>query len=395
MMSALRPHQRRALLWGLAFTLTIISQVYLLPKVIDVSDGQDFRLIWLAGEVWMSGENPYSEDFNLTYLVHFGSQRASHFWVYPPYWYTVSTALNQLEFREAVLIWNLVSYAALWGGAISLVSALEAVGYRVGMPSVLIIGSIASLLQATPFSIALGQTSLLLFIGVSLFIVGSLREKLLFVVIGLLLAMLKPQVGVLLLTFSVVNRRLQPAAVLVLAILSVASLPAIYVGGFIETVFGFIENIISYNASDAVANLPEHLLGVQKMLSIANFDVSSLILILISVFLIAIAKFFYKDGPQTLHITILLALLGSGLHTYDLTIIICLIPFIVLYGWRVVFYIVGFLLIVRAGNLASVLSIPAFDSEIFPGSIHATLGLVLFTIAGLGVRTDSYFMTKT
>src|SRR6187399_3439488 len=58
--------------------------LYLVPKVLSISilhvgsqDYFDFQLIWRAGQVWASGQNPYTS---------VGSVAPST-WFYPPYWY--------------------------------------------------------------------------------------------------------------------------------------------------------------------------------------------------------------------------------------------------------------------------------------------------------------------
>ena len=125
----------------------------------------------------MSGNNPYSEAFNFFYFEHFGSQRASHFWVYPPYWFVPAAGLSKLEFEAAVLIWNLSGYLALWVGVASMIFALRLKESQTMMPYVLILVAVASLQQAAPFALSLGQSSLIVFLGVAFFITGVLCER--------------------------------------------------------------------------------------------------------------------------------------------------------------------------------------------------------------------------
>ena len=105
-------------------------------------------------------------------------------------------------------------------------------------------------------------------------------------------------------------------------------MPAILVGGFTGTVNGFIDNLAAYNSSGAVANLPKHLIGFQKLFSLVGVSLPSLPIILGSVVGIVAA---WAIGIKELHllqITTLLAILASGLQTYDLSLALCLLPFL-------------------------------------------------------------------
>ena len=98
---------------------------------------------------------------------------------------------------------------------------------------------------------------------------------------------------------------------------------------------GFIDNLAAYNISGAAANLPEHLVGFQKLLSLVGVSIPSLPIILGSVVGIVAAWATGIKGLHLLQMTALLAVLASGLHTYDLSLVICLLPFLAgVRGWR-------------------------------------------------------------
>ena len=65
------------LLWGIGWFLQCFPKPTYCPRYLMSQTVSFFRLIWLAGEVWMSGNNPYSEAFNFFYFEHFGSKHAS------------------------------------------------------------------------------------------------------------------------------------------------------------------------------------------------------------------------------------------------------------------------------------------------------------------------------
>lgn len=370
------------LFWAVALGLAALSQAYLLPKVFDVSDAQDFRLIWLAGDIWADGENPYSAVLDARYEPLFGERRPSHFWVYPPYWYPISTLLGGLSFPDAALVWNLANAVFLWAGAAGLVLAIGPRDSRRAGAMVLLLGAVASFLQATPITIALGQTSLVLFCGVAFFVAGVRRNLSVLVMLGLVLTMLKPQVGVLLLVVAGLDRHTRAPAALALMALALAALPGVVSVGLAETIAGFAAQLGAYNSTGAVANLPEHLVGLQKILSLLHIEISSTPLILAALVGLVIAHVLGVGQDGLLLLAVLAALFATGLHTYDLTLVLTVLPFAAGLGRpAMAVCLVGFALIARPGNLAAILSAGSVDSTIFPGSLHATVGLVLIGLA--------------
>jgi len=70
--------------------VALLGLVYLAPKGISISGvgGMDFRDIWVAGQIWAAGEDPYGSSFAAEYLAAFGYDRGE-IWLYPPYWYPI------------------------------------------------------------------------------------------------------------------------------------------------------------------------------------------------------------------------------------------------------------------------------------------------------------------
>ena len=76
--------------------------LYLAPKVLSIlnvrqQDYFDFELIWRAGTIWASGQNPYD----------------SATWFYPPYWYPLIVPFGLLPFQSALTIWKLINFSLL------------------------------------------------------------------------------------------------------------------------------------------------------------------------------------------------------------------------------------------------------------------------------------------
>jgi hypothetical protein len=49
----------------------------------------DFRLVWLAGRLWLAGESPYGPSFARNYVELFGPS-INMYWSYPPSWFPIS-----------------------------------------------------------------------------------------------------------------------------------------------------------------------------------------------------------------------------------------------------------------------------------------------------------------
>lgn len=360
-----------------------VSQIYILPKVLDVSNGSDFRLIWLAGNLWNSGADPYSIAFDRLYAESFGMQLPSHFWVYPPYWILPAVTFGSMRFEAALLAWNLLSWCAILFSAFCLATAM-----RPGSPLrmvvlVLALIAAASMIQATPYAISIGQTSSILLAGTAMVVCGYLRRWPVMLCAGLVLAMLKPQAGLLLLAFAATQGWTVRPALVAVGLIAIGTVPAFLVTGLVETLTGFLGNVARYNGSGADANLPEHLVGLQKLLAFGGISVSSTPLVLISAAGIAVAGLARMDGRILLQWSIVLILLMSGLHTYDLALALCLLPFATAGSWRGWVMLAGAVLVFRPPTLALMLPVGALDSDIFLGSFHATIALILFACAAL------------
>jgi len=94
-------------------TFALIATFYLSSKIFSYEDGLDFRLLWLSGQVWANGGNPYDGEFITAYKLIFGDGPVSHFWVYPPSWSIITIPLSLLSFKQALLAWNVLNFLML------------------------------------------------------------------------------------------------------------------------------------------------------------------------------------------------------------------------------------------------------------------------------------------
>ena len=91
--------------------------------------------------------------------------------------------------------------------------------------------------------------------------------------------------------------------------------------------------------------------------------------------------FFFRNSDNLLALTIICVLAFGGLHSYDVTLALGLVPLV-----TTPLLFVGLLLLFRPGNLANVIPVPQ-DSWIFQESIYATFAILILLLAWLSPIT--------
>src|SRR5690349_20664197 len=92
-------------LWLLALW-ACLGLVYLSPKLLSAlnvgpQDYFDFEQIWLAGKLWVSGQNPYLPPVIPVVPYDGSSALTASTWFYPPYWYPLIVPFGLLPFKIA------------------------------------------------------------------------------------------------------------------------------------------------------------------------------------------------------------------------------------------------------------------------------------------------------
>ena len=64
----------------------------------------DFRYIWVAGDVWAAGLNPYSQDYAIAGARSFPNGYPVNIWVYPFHWYLPARAVAERQAQKWVAI---------------------------------------------------------------------------------------------------------------------------------------------------------------------------------------------------------------------------------------------------------------------------------------------------
>lgn len=397
----------RVLRIAACIAILVISISYLIFKTYQVSDrpGFDFKYIWLAGDLWLEGANPYGSEY-----MHEGELRISQghvpiMWVYPPSWWPIATPFGFLDLYSANVVWNtaniiliIITSAMLSSLAVRNFSSCRKSDqnrsgklqtFLVFCPLVFLIAT----LEATGILFSVGQTTLLICLGVTMMLWGRIHNIIWVGALGLALVMLKPQIGLpfaLLSVFDKIGRKTIFPAILISAGFAA---PA-----FIQTptvLLDFLDNLLAYDGFTD-ANLPQSMTGARLLIwelsaiDIGNIKATVLTLVAISMLCLGPTRVTYANDPDIMSwkvfaLSTAVIIAFAPLHIYDFVLIVVALPFLVSVKWpeRTV-AITGMLMIWRSENLAALTAFHSQDNDIFPGSRLAMIGAMLFFLGILG-----------
>jgi len=251
--------------------VAVIGFAYLAKKAfIDPFNGVDFRYLWAAGRIWSEGKNAYGPLYSTLFAETFGY--AGYPWFYPPNWFFVAVPLSLLPVIKAELVWRCVNFA--------LISATLGLGFgilrrcrpqRELLIEFMILAAYVFCLQATSIVVSIGQTTVIPTLGLMLLAFGTSYRRPVSSILGLMLLALKPQFAVapviLLFALGIGRREIVIGIILTL----IACLPALLVGGPVETALGFWNNLKQY------PDLPMFTIGLDHLFpGAASTQVSSI-----------------------------------------------------------------------------------------------------------------------
>jgi hypothetical protein len=367
---------------------------YLAQKSVLSGDPEiDFKYLWFAGKLWNAGINPYSEEFVRQGAALFEHTHALQGWLYPPSWWALSAGLAVFDLETAVLVWRSLGALLVLAGTWLLVEAARpALAVSRVAAAGLVLGYTACM-QATPMALALGQTSLLVYFGAACLAFGMLRERRAFVVAGLAVLLLKPQVGVIAVAVLAASPARRIAVAQALALSALLAVPAFWIAGVVPTVSGYARELALHASLEV--NAPPNTTGIRHL----AFDVfgADLSAAAASALGLAVALGVSLALGRTaarpaLVLTIAGVLALAPLHEYDLVlaaplVAVCLsteIPD----ALRWVFA-AGLLVVFRSANLATALGWSDGTLPYFPGSHLVSLaGVAMFAaqVASLAWR---------
>lgn len=402
----LSPVLARRITLCLSLLMCAMALAYLLLKITQLSSlpaGYDFRFIWVAGDMWHAGINPYGP----TYLAHGEANidvgHVPVLWPYPPTWWVFATPLGALDLNTANVVWNIFGLGIVIAMCGLLTSAFttafpersqmlaEFTGGQIYIPLFSVLFFLLAILEATAILFSVGQTTLVAGLGITLMLWGRVSGRFFFDALGLTLVLLKPQIGapfvVLYLLFDAQSRKVVLMAILLSVLLT---LPSLFTAP--GTILDFFRNLAAYDGF-TIANLPQSMTGLRLIIwEFTGLDIGSSAATVIT--LVIILALCY--GPTRLtraidaneHSWQVFGLASAAivalapLHIYDFVLLAA--PLALLFRGRIVsilFAGLGALLIWRSENLVDVWAFHVEGVEIFPSSRLATIGALLFLVA--------------
>ncbi len=381
-----------------------LSIGYLLLKTTQFSvyPGFDFRYIWLAGDLWADGINPYAETYQPEGEARIADGHVPIKWVYPPTWWLIATPFGLVGLEQAFLLWSLVNI-----GLVLAISGVLSQAYLRAAPAstqwlsewtgaytgALIFSALClflGILEATGIHFAVGQTSFIITMGISLMLYGRVTSRRYVEALGLIIVLLKPQIGgpfaVLLFLLDQESRKTVLLAAIGSAILAIPALiqdPSV--------ISGFLGNLLAYD-DFTDANKPLSTTGIRLLIfELFSFDTGNMIataLALVVLVGLSCGPYRIARAPDaSVHAVQVLALSTAvitafaPLHVYDLVLIAVALPILLYANWKDwIIPGLGLLIVLREENLANITGFHSPDVEIFPGSRLATLGAIVFLV---------------
>jgi hypothetical protein len=355
---------KKKLLLGFSVSLIACALAYLIMKaVFDRSDTVDFKYIWLAGDFWRTGLNPYGPDYVAAGERIFVGSNRPPFWPYPPNWWPIATATAMWPYGISLKIWRVFSAFCLIGGSAILIRALRQAGHVLTPLRHAAYAVFVGASSATAITLSLGQTSALVFLGVCSYAAAWIIKSRGLMILALTLLFLKPPIGIVvaasLLAYPLWWTSLAVAAGLAI----ITSLPALVAYDTASVLKSYLEILGTYTTH--AVNLPVSTTGLRNLLaSVVHIDASPALLTLAGACVVALvcASIRSRSGsvdPQRLvALTIALTLFFVPLHPYDF---IMVAPLVLLHaraslGAQALLG-VGFLICIRANNLHSALGL--------------------------------------
>jgi len=386
------------------FLLCALGVAYLLFKTWQVSEQAeyDFKYLWVAGEAWVRGINPYSDAYHALGKQLITFHHVPVMWVYPPSWYLPAVMLTVAGVNAASVLWNIANIVLFVAASALLTASLPPLRFG-NAPRNAVFDLLRrhlappwnvfflhvfvfAVLQATALTLSVGQTSILVYFGTSLLIFGLARGRRWTAALGLAIVFLKPQMALLLLVALAMSPAHRALVARAIAISAAASLPAFVVAP--TAGFDFLVNLTRYDGFTS-ANWPQSTTGLRILVwDIGKIDPGNVAAMLAAITAMAGLYLALARGRRALDETGLVVLASAAtvalapLHVYDL-VLLGVLPF-TLAQCRPAGLAAGALgaaLAWRAGDVAKLTGFYGAGTQHFEGSRLATLGALLMLAA--------------
>ena len=372
-------------------SIALLGLLYLTSKVVITpsfgpEDYVDFKDMWFAGKLWASGNNPYDGAL-------FSNAQHLSTWFYPPYWYPLIVPFGLLPLQLALGIWKAINLSLLIGANYLTARAVADLARKKWLPIFLAGTSYVCFMHATPAALYIGQTSILVYFGISVLIYGLLKRRPTALIVGLVILALKPQIGIVAFAAVAALRNFRWTVIPSAAICLVSSFTIALSANYIASIRGFLANLGRHGEHDA--NTPQYLTGLIHILNDflpISGGLLGTLLILSAAMLCAVVIFYFSPINKTekvydaqeilagLALFVAATFFFIPLHFYDMISLVILLMIIIATPLRGRWLIaMGLFLSFRPDYIARVLGI-ATSSEVCDCNLMSA-GLVL-VVAG-------------
>ncbi len=357
---------------------------YLIWKIISHRGTDlDFQYLWLAGRLWADGITPYSVEYQEAGQSLFARFNGQPFY-YPPNWWLVTRLFALFDHELALEMWRIFNGTIIIFSSYLLHASFRECNEQLEPYFVLFYTELLSLMQITIIIIFVGQTSLLLYLGIVLIICGTLTSRNRMLIIGFCIILLKPQVGMPLFFAFIMFKRYHTPAIWAGLITFFLSLPPLIINGPISTLKLYLNGLSVH--STYLVNSPAHSTGLKNiMVTVFNISVSSLIISATSIFVMILTTIYFKKVIQQkelnfedkllfLMLSIIAIAFVAPLHEYDLMFItpIMLLSVKLSLNHKAVIF-ACMIITARIGNIANIFGI-TLDEDV------RTFNSIIYTI---------------
>lgn len=351
-------------------------------------DTVDYKYIWLAGYMWDMQLNPYSSAFTELGAEMFKGLHQPQTLFYPPSWWPIATPLATLTYESSYALWRNINGGFVVLGVITILWAYHKAIRPITLPICASVVVFACFTSATPTTLAMGQTSILLFLACASFMGAYIYRNTPLMIIALFLMTLKPTVGIVFWVFLFMQKDWWRSIAIATVLVFLSSLPSLIIAGPLNLVSDYLAGLKVH--ADLLPNIPPSMTGLRNLGHyFFAFTISVPLLTVIAIILAALTGLFVQfRSSQTAHARLLafglVTLMFSvfvPLHTYDGTYfaVIALIAWALPMKSRIVMFL-GLACILRYNNLALAIDFVDPEAGFFPGSRLVSLAtLVMLT----------------
>lgn len=353
------------------------------------STAVDLQYIWVSGSLWREGSNAYGAPFAERAHALFAGRHVPEFFTYPLNWSVLAMLLAALELETATVLWRLLCAGGLLVSALVIAKAFRAARQPVPIQATFLCMAYLCLMQATPIVLALGQTPILILLGVSLVLYGAAACDAVWLTVGMILVMLKPQIGLPIVVALVPFPRLWPSIAAAALASMLLAVPALVAGGVIDTIVDYAANVGRHNAllpnNTASTTGPRNLIDLLFGLKISVVAVLAAAAAAAAALTLVLKRVRPGDplNPARAALAALaLTLAIVPLHTYDFVLAapLLMLALVCHHPARWILAL-GLVIVFRSDNLGKWTGLYGAETVYFPGSLLTTLAALAMLAA--------------